>query len=60
MKTETKETMMITSWFLAAIAAIFAIWILCCFFEAQAFNRVTGRNVTVWDAMWLQLRVDDD
>lgn len=26
--------------------------------EAAAFNRVTGSNVSTWDAMWLQLRVD--
>ena len=26
-------------------------------FEAAAYNRVTGANVTYWDAVWLDLRV---
>lgn len=25
--------------------------------RARAFNRVTGKNVSTWDAMWLELRV---
>lgn len=28
-------------------------------FEAAAYNRVTGSNVTAWDAFWLDLRVQD-
>jgi hypothetical protein len=34
------------------------IWSVTSSIEAAAFNRVTGSNVTTWDAMWLQLRVD--
>ncbi len=26
--------------------------------EALAFNRITNSEVTTWDAMWVQLRVD--
>lgn len=26
--------------------------------EAKAYNRVTGADVTWWDAMWVNLRVD--
>lgn len=26
--------------------------------EAEAFNRLTGSNVTTWDAMFVELRVD--
>jgi len=29
------------------------------YFEAKAFNRVTGQNVSTWDAYWLELRIDD-
>lgn len=28
-----------------------------CEMEARAYNRVTGRQVTAWDALWLELRV---
>lgn len=28
-------------------------------FEARAYNRLTGANVSYWDAVWLDLRVID-
>jgi hypothetical protein len=54
---------------LALISAIGAIvftfiaittgpWIVSSYFEAQAFNRLTGKNASTWDAMWVELRVD--
>lgn len=27
--------------------------------KASAYERVTGRKVSTWDAMWLELRVTD-
>lgn len=27
--------------------------------EARAYQRVTGKTVTTWDAMWLDLRVQE-
>jgi len=35
-------------------------WVLGSAQEAAAYNRVTGQNVTVWDAMWIELRVTGD
>lgn len=29
------------------------------YFEARAFNRATGKNVSMWDAMFVDLRVQD-
>lgn len=26
--------------------------------EARTFNRITGQNVTAWEALWVELRVD--
>lgn len=26
--------------------------------EASAYNRITGSDVTTWEAVWVQLRVD--
>ena len=40
-----------------------AIWVravLFAYFEAEAFNRHTGQNVSTWDAMFLELRIQDD
>lgn len=28
------------------------------YFEAKAYERVTGKHVTTWDAMFLQLRIE--
>lgn len=33
------------------------IWATASYFEASAYNRVTGSSVSTWDAMWIELRV---
>lgn len=40
--------------FACVIAA--SIW-LDCHMEAKVYNRLTGENVTAWDAYWVELRV---
>ncbi len=35
------------------------LWITASYMEAQAFNRVTGKNVSTWDAMFIELRVQE-
>lgn len=32
-------------------------WVIVSRFEARAYNHVTGKNVSTWDAMFLDLRV---
>ena len=34
------------------------VWIVRSHMEAATFSRITGEQVTTWDAMWVQLRVD--
>jgi hypothetical protein len=34
-------------------------WVIQSHFEAAAFNRVTGKHVSTWDAMWIELRVQE-
>lgn len=29
------------------------------YFEADAYNRLTGKKVTYWDAVWLDLRIQE-
>lgn len=36
-----------------------AIQISSAYFEAQAFNRATGKNVSTWDALFIELRLND-
>jgi hypothetical protein len=33
-------------------------WMLGAYMEARSFSRITGEQVTTWDAMWVELRVD--
>lgn len=35
-------------------------WLARSYFEAQSFNRLTGKQATTWDAMWVELRVTGD
>ena len=34
-------------------------WVFSAYMEAKAYNRVTGAHVTTWDAMWVELRVQE-
>ena len=41
----------------AVILILLLIWIVPSYFEARAYENVTGRKVSTWDAMWIELRV---
>lgn len=48
------------------VAGIFVVlllvlgsWPLQSYFEARAYERVTGKHVSTWDAMFLDLRVQE-
>ena len=41
----------------AVIVFFFGSWIGRSYFEAQTYRRLTGVEVTTWDAMWVELRV---
>lgn len=45
--------------FAALLAALSVVWVIESAMEARAYNRVTGQNVSTWDAMWIELRVQD-
>ncbi len=34
-------------------------WVFSSWCEAAAFNRITGKDVTTWDAMFVTLRVQE-
>jgi hypothetical protein len=36
-----------------------AFWLAPSYFEARTYRKLTGADVTMWDAMWVQLRVQD-
>lgn len=44
---------------IGAIVFSVALWVVSANFEAAAYERVTGKRVSVWDAMFLDLRVQE-
>ena len=49
--------------FIAFIIFVLAItiggWILKSKMEAETFSKLTGKPVTTWEAMWVELRVQE-
>lgn len=33
------------------------LWVVPSYFEARTYQKLTGKEVTTWDAMWVELRV---
>lgn len=46
---------------MVAISAMLIVGVPCCgaYQEAATYERLTGKHVTWWDAMWVDLRVQD-
>lgn len=42
---------------IGAILILLMFWIVPSYFEATTYSRLTGRNVSTWDALWVELRV---
>jgi len=40
-----------------AVLCLIAVWTFSSYKESQTFNRLTGAQTTMFDAMWVQLRV---
>ena len=47
-----------TCFIVAVFLCIFGVWVFGSKMESAAFNRITGSDVTTWEAMWVKLRVD--
>lgn len=47
-------------WFVGGLIVIGGCVWASAYFEAQAFNRATGKNVTTLDALFLDLRVQSE
>ena len=43
----------------AVLAVILGVWIFSSAMEARAYERITGKRVSTWDAMWVELRVQE-
>jgi hypothetical protein len=62
LKHDRLENILVGGVVAVAVLLIAAVIYGCFFFkahmEAKTFNKLTGANVSAWDAMWVQLRVD--
>ncbi len=52
-----KDLIITVSVVIAVIVIALSFWIFTSAMEANAYNRATGSNVSTWDAMWIELRV---
>lgn len=43
----------------ALVLVLLAGWVLASWIEARSFESVTGKHVSTWDAMFLDLRVQE-
>lgn len=43
----------------ALIIGMLGYWFISSYFEARAFNRITGSGVSTWEAMFVELRVQE-
>ena len=56
MKEQLKFWLAVFALFMIPIVPV-DIWAFKSSLEARAYNRITGSNVTTWEAMWVELRV---
>jgi hypothetical protein len=52
----TLATIICTVVFFASFIAVF--WVRA-YFESRTYNRLTGAHTTTWDALWVELRVQE-
>lgn len=54
-----KEYLFVFLSFLFVILVLVGGWVGKSYFEANSYNNVTGKHVSTWDAMFLELRIVD-
>ena len=56
---DSKELMAYGAFVVFILCCALGVWVLKSSCEASSYNRVTGSNVSTWDAMFLELRVQE-
>lgn len=54
-----KEIVVTVASMILGLLILTGVWVISSHMEAKAYNRVTRSNVTTWEAMWIQLRVQN-
>jgi len=58
MEEETKIWITLTIVTVVFISLGLGIWVYQSKVESDTYNRITGKDITHWEAMWTNLRVD--
>lgn len=58
MKDKTMNRLLITAFVSVIVGLILFFTLIGPYMEARTFNKLTGANVSTWDAIWVNLRVD--
>jgi len=53
------EFLMYAVGFILIMSVVIGSWVVSSHFEAKAFNSATGKKISTWDAMWIELRVQE-
>lgn len=57
---ESLDTIKVTAVITFVVVVLcMASWVFGSAMEARAYNNVTGKHVSTWDAMWIELRVQE-
>lgn len=60
MTKEEQDVAFAIFWGVVFVLLLVGGWVLKSSLEAEAYNHVTGKNVSTWDAMFLDLRVQSE
>jgi len=54
-----REALALSALTVVVFLGLAAFWVLGAYLEARTYRRLTGAEVTTWDAMWVDLRVQE-
>lgn len=56
---EVREEAALAALVVFVVALLIGGWVFQSSMEAHTYQRLTGKHVTTWDAMWVELRVQE-
>lgn len=56
---EDKELLVGCAGTILIIGICLCTYLFGCYMESSTYNKLTGAKTTTWDAMWVELRVQD-
>jgi hypothetical protein len=59
-KKESRDNTFAVIFFAVILLLILAFYLIKCHMEARTYSRLTGNSVSTWDAIWVDLRVQDE